>query len=199
MTDASAWDERYRATDLVWGAEPNRVFAATVAGLPTGRALDLACGEGRNAIWLAEQGWRVTAVDFSQVALERARGLAARRGVAIDVRSEDVRAWAPPRGAFDLVALLYLHLPSAELRHVHVRAAAAVAPGGTLIVLGHDRQNLDHGHGGPRDADRLLVPDLVAADVGDLEVVEAATITRAVASDPPATALDTLVRATRPR
>ena len=199
MTDADTWDERYRARDLVWGAEPNRVFAAAVAGLPAGRALDLACGEGRNAIWLAEQGWRVTAVDFSQVALERARGLAAGRGVTVDIRSEDVRTWVPPRAAFDLVALLYLHLPSADLHRVHARAAAAVAPGGTLIILGHDRRNLDHGHGGPRDADRLLVPDIVAADVGELEVVEAATITRPVASEPPATALDTLVRATRPR
>lgn len=197
MRDAEAWDDRYRSRDLVWGAGPNRAFADAVAGLPVGRALDLACGEGRNAIWLAEHGWQVTAVDFSEVALERGRGLAAQRGVAVDFRNEDVRTWVPPRRAFDLVALLYLHIPSEDLRRLHAHAADAVAPGGTLIILGHDRQNLEHGHGGPQDADRLLVPDIVAAEVGDLQVVETRTITREVAADPPATALDALVRATR--
>lgn len=197
MRDAEAWDDRYRSRDLVWGAGPNRAFVDAVAGLPVGRALDLACGEGRNAIWLAERGWQVTAVDFSEVALERGRGLAAQRGVAVDFRNEDVRTWVPPRRAFDLVALLYLHIPSEDLRPLHAHAADAVAPGGTLIILGHDRQNLEQGHGGPQDADRLLVPDIVAAEVGDLQVVEARTITREVAADPPATALDALVRATR--
>ena len=197
MREAAAWDERYRSAELVWGAGPNQAFARAVADLPPGYALDLACGEGRNAIWLAEHRWQVTAVDFSQVALDRARDLAAERGVAVDVRNEDVRTWVPPRRAFDLVALLYLHIPSADLRRVHARAADAVAAGGTLIILGHDRQNLDHGHGGPQDGDRLLVPEVVATQVGDLDVVSAETITREVSGDPPVIALDALIRATR--
>lgn len=197
MREAAAWDERYRSRELVWGAGPNQAFARAVADLPPGHALDLACGEGRNAIWLAEHRWQVTAVDFSQVALDRARDLAAERGVVVDFRNEDVRTWVPPRRTFDLVALLYLHIPSADLRRVHARAADAVAAGGTLIILGHDRQNLDHGHGGPQDADRLLVPDVVATQVGDLDVVGAETITRAISGDPSVIALDALIRATR--
>jgi SAM-dependent methyltransferase len=197
MREAAAWDERYRSAELVWGAGPNQAFARAVADLPPAYALDLACGEGRNAIWLAEHRWQVTAVDFSQVALDRARDLAAERGVAVDFRNEDVRTWVPPRRAFDLVALLYLHIPSADLRRVHARAADAVAAGGTLIILGHDRQNLDHGHGGPQDGDRLLVPEVVATQVGDLDVVSAETITREVSGDPPVIALDALIRATR--
>lgn len=197
MREAAAWDERYRSAELVWGAGPNQAFARAVADLPPGYALDLACGEGRNAIWLAEQRWQVTAVDFSQVALDRARGLAGERGVTVDFRNEDVRTWVPPRRAFDLVALVYLHIPSADLRRVHARAADAVAAGGTLIILGHDRQNLDHGHGGPQDGDRLLVPEVVATQVGDLDVVSAETITREVSGDPPVIALDALIRATR--
>jgi SAM-dependent methyltransferase len=197
MREAAAWDERYRSRELVWGAGPNQAFARAVADLPPGRALDLACGEGRNAIWLAEHRWQVTAVDFSQVALDRARDLAAEHGVVVDFRNQDVRTWVPPRRAFDLVALLYLHIPSADLRRVHARAADAVAAGGTLIILGHDRQNLDHGHGGPQDADRLLVPDVVVTQVGDLDVVGAETITRAISGDPSVIALDALIRATR--
>ncbi|HSK92189.1 MAG TPA: class I SAM-dependent methyltransferase [Euzebyales bacterium] len=199
MRDADAWDDRYRSRDLVWGVEPNRIFSEAVAGLAPGRALDLACGEGRNAIWLAERGWRVTAVDFSRVALDRGRRLAAQRGVAVDFADHDVRTWTPPRLAFDLVAVLYLHLPSEDLRRVHARAADAVAPGGTLVIVGHDRQNLERGHGGPQDADRLLVPATVAAEVADLEVVSALTVTREVGDDPPVVALDTVVRAIRPR
>ena len=197
--DAQAWDDRYRSAQLLWGPGPNRRFAEVVGDLPPGRALDLACGEGRNAIWLAAQGWRVTAVDFSPVALERAARLAADRGVTVDLLHHDVRTWDPPAGAFDLVALLYVHLPSDDLRRLHTRAAAAVAPGGTLVVIGHDRRNIAEGHGGPQDPDSLLDPDTVAGQVVSLRVVTAETVTRRVETDPPATALDTYVRATRAR
>jgi SAM-dependent methyltransferase len=198
MADVDEWDARYRATDLLWGAGPNARFAAAVADLPAGRALDLACGEGRNAIWLAARGWEVTAVDFSGVALERARELAARHRVRLDLQQRDVRHWTPPARAFELVAVLYLQLPSAELAIVHRRAADAVTPGGTMVVLGHDQRNLDHGHGGPQDPDRLLDPDTVAGELTGLRILTAETVTRQVVTTPPAAALDTYVRAVRP-
>ena len=198
MADAQEWDDRYRATDLLWGAGPNRHFSRVVEDLPAGRALDLGCGEGRNAIWLAARGWDVTAVDFSAVALQRGRRLAADRGVDVGFRLQDVRVWTPPSRAFALVAVVYLQLPSDDLARVHRRAADAVAPGGTLVVLGHDRRNLAEGHGGPRDPDRLLDPTTVAAQLDGLRVVATETIPRAVEADPPATALDAFVRAVRP-
>ncbi|MFC7739793.1 class I SAM-dependent methyltransferase [Nocardiopsis composta] len=93
--DSKAWDERYRATGLVWGAGPNRFVVEQTEGLAPGRALDLAAGEGRNAVWLAERGWRVTAVDFSPVAVERGRRIAAERGADVEWAAADVRAYTP--------------------------------------------------------------------------------------------------------
>lgn len=195
---AEIWDDRYRATELLWGAGPNRAFAEQISDLIPGRALDLGCGEGRNAIWLAAQGWQVTAVDFSEVALERAARLAASQGVAVDLLREDIRTWTPPVAAFDLVALVYLHLPSEDLRRMHARAARAVAPGGTLLIIGHDVRNIDEGRGGPQDPDRLLDPSAVAGQLDGLQIEVAETITRRVDTQPPATALDAMVRASRP-
>ena len=143
------WDARYRDLGPLREREPNRFLVEEVAGLDPGRALELGCGEGRNARWLAERGWRVTAVDFSPVALERARGLAERRGLAVEWVCADATAYGA-EAVHDLVALLYLQLPEAELARALGAAVAALAPGGTLLVVGHDRANLDGGHGGPR-------------------------------------------------
>ena len=158
------WDARYAQKELLWTAQPNRLFAAEVAGIEPGRALDVACGEGRNAVWLAEQGWRVTGVDFSEVALGKAAELARARGVEVEWVAADVLAHEPPPGAFDLVAVLYLQLPHDELARALRRAARAVAPGGALIVLGHDTRNLTDGYGGPRDASVLFTPADVVAE-----------------------------------
>ena len=194
------WNERYAQKELVWTAEPNRRFAAEVEGLEPGRALDLACGEGRNAVWLAERGWRVTGVDFADVALAKARRLAAARGVEVEWVDADVRVWEPPAGAFDLVVLLYLQLPAHERRAVHGRAAAAVARGGTLLVVAHHATNPAEGYGGPKDPAVLFTEDDVAAEVPGLEVVRAERVRRPVATPDGGeeVALDVLVRAVRP-
>jgi len=163
-----------------------------------GRALDLACGAGRNAVWLAERGWTVTGVDFSDVALENARRLAAERGVEVEWVEGDLLEWRPS-GEFDLVAVLYLQLPAEERRAVLARAAAAVAPGGTLLVVGHDLQNLNGGHGGPKDPAVLFTPDDVAAELPGLEIEKAERVLRPVATeDGEVQAIDALVRARRP-
>jgi ubiquinone/menaquinone biosynthesis C-methylase UbiE len=199
--DAAGWDERYADRDLVWSATPNRTVEAQVEGLPPGRALDLAAGEGRNAIWLAEQGWRVTALDFSPVGADKGRQVAAVRGVDVAWVVADATTWDPPEAGFDLVVVAYLQLPEAERRAAHERAARAVAPGGRFLLVAHDRDNLAHGYGGPPD-DRVL---MTAADVVDdlrgsgLEVINAERIERHVETeDGPRTALDCLVVATRP-
>jgi len=191
------WNRRYAAAELDWSAGPNRLFAAEVADLPAGRALDLACGRGRNAIWLAEQGWDVTAVDYAEVALEKARAIAARRGVAPHFVHADLLEYRPADGAFDLVAVLYLQLPAAERHVVLQRAAAAVAPGGTFLLVGHDLLNLTEGHGGPTDASVLYTADDVVADLTGLEPVRAERVLRDVeGAERPA--IDVVVRATAP-
>lgn len=154
--DREAWNARYRSAELVWGSEPNRFVAEALGSRePAGRALDLACGEGRNAIWLARRGWKVTGVDYSDVAIERARQLAASAGVLVEWIRGDATTRALEAGAFALVIVSYLQLPGPELRRVLERAAAALAPGGELFGIGHARRNLAEGIGGPQDASVL--------------------------------------------
>ena len=194
------WNARYAGSELLWTAEPNRRFASEVEGLEPGRALDLACGEGRNAVWLAERGWRVTGVDFSDVALGKAERLAASRSVEDEWVLADVLEYTQKREAFDLVTALYLQLPHEELAGVLRSAVDALAPEGTLIVLGHDTTNLTEGLGGPRDASVLFTPEDVVPQLEGLAVERAEKVLRTVAlEDGEATAIDALVRARRPR
>ena len=198
-TEQAAWNQRYSGPDLVWGAGPNRFVADELAALTPGRAIDLGAGEGRNAIWLAERGWRVTAVDFSAAGLARAARLAAQRGVSVDWVQADLLDYRPAPGGYDLVLVAYLHLPSASLARVLRAAAAAVAPGGTLLVIGHDRDNIPRGHGGPQDPDRLYTPATVTAELAGLAVRRADQVLRPVQTpEGERTAIDTLVRAERP-
>jgi SAM-dependent methyltransferase len=196
MTSAD-WDRRYATPDLVWSREPNRFVAAESADLTPGRALDLGCGEGRNAVWLAGRGWRVTAVDFSGVALGKARRLSDAEGVAVDwVQADLTAAPAAPQSA-DLVVIAYVHLPPAGRRRMLAGAAAALAPGGTIIVVEHDLLNLTEGHGGPRDPDVLTTPEMIVAELPGL-VVEMAERVRRPVEGAERDAIDTLVRASRP-
>src|SRR5437016_1288436 len=166
--DRHDWDKRYAGDDLLWSAAPNRFLVAEVAQVAPGRALDLACGEGRNAIWLAEHGWTVTAVDFSTVGLDKARRIAGARGAAVQWECADVTEYRPREEGFDLVIIMYLHLAAASRRGVLHRAAMAVAPSGTLLVVGHDITNPDVGWGGPSDPAVLYGPDDVVAEIGAL-------------------------------
>ena len=197
--DRRDWDLRYAGSELIWTAEPNRFLVEEVGGLPPGRALDLAAGEGRNAVWLAEQGWKVTAVDFSDVGLAKAARLGEARGVVVDFELADLRSYLPPEGIFDLVLVFYLHLALAELEKILRKAALAVIPGGTILVVGHDLLNLSEGHGGPPDPELLYTPEGIAAHLPDLVVERAERVRRPVPTDQgQAEAIDTLVRARRP-
>ncbi|MEU5941427.1 class I SAM-dependent methyltransferase [Micromonospora sp. NPDC047548] len=198
--DSNDWDGRYAGSaELVWTAEPNRFVVEAIADLAPGDALDLAAGEGRNAVWLAERGWRVTAVDFSPVAVARGREFAARRGVPVNWRVADVTADAIEPNRYDLVLIAYLHLPPAGLATVLAGAREALRPGGTVVVVGHDRANLDGGVGGPKDPQILLTPQAVVAGLTGLRGVRADTARRPVTVDGATVeALDTVVVATRP-
>jgi len=191
------WNRRYAAVDSLWSAKPNRFLVAEVEGLEPGRALDLACGEGQNAVWLASLGWDVTAVDYADVAVAKGIERAARAGVAVDFQVGDLLDYVPDARSFDLVLILYLHISSDGLRLVLERATGALAPGGTLVLVGHDLLNLTEGVGGPSDRDLLFTPDEVVARLPGLEIERAERLLRDVdGHDRPA--IDALVRARRP-
>lgn len=198
--DRQDWDRRYEEAGYLWTAEPNRFLVHETAAMSAGRALDLACGEGRNAVWLAERGWRVTGVDFSKVAVDKARRLAEARGVRGTWIADDVLQVELDPAGFDLVLVFYLQLPGNERRRALRRAAAAVADGGTLLVVGHDSANLSAGYGGPQDPGVLYTAEDVIGDLegSGLSVERAEQVQRPVAvDDGERIALDVLVRAVR--
>jgi SAM-dependent methyltransferase len=173
------WDVRYASRERIWSGEPNRQLVAEAASLPPGRALDVGSGEGADALWLADRGWRVTAVDVSPVALARAAARAAEHGDAVagrvDWEHADVRMWSPQLAAYDLVSAHFLH-PAPDVRPQLVRRlAAAVAPGGVLLYVGHDPSDLGVVPRGHPEllADVAEIAQLLDRDVWDVEVAEA--------------------------
>ncbi|QGF24246.1 class I SAM-dependent methyltransferase [Raineyella fluvialis] len=188
-SDAAQWDRRYAEHDHVWRAEPHEEVAALVPDLTPGAALDVAAGEGRHAIWLAERGWDVTAIDFSGVGLAKGEAEATRRGLAIDWVVDDVTTWQAPR-TYDLVLVSFMHVTA----DVFTRLRRLVAPGGHLFVVGHALRNLTDGVGGPQDPAMLLdVPQLRTA-AGDLTVLRLEEVER---TTPDGVAIDIVLDARR--
>jgi SAM-dependent methyltransferase len=143
-----AWDERYRSQPEIWSGDPNAALVAEVADLPPGTALEAGAGEGGDAFWLASRGWKVTAADISAVAIERAAKRASERGLTIDWLRADL-ATVPAPGTYDLVTAHFLHVPKPEQPSLFRHLATAVAPGGTLLIVGHDvRDMAEMGHSG---------------------------------------------------
>ncbi len=197
--DATEWDERYRSSDLVWGLRPNLWVERELADLTPGSALDLACGEGRNAVWLATRGWQVTAVDFSQVGLDKGRQLElAASASGIEWVCADATTYRPAQPV-DLALLCYLQLP-ADARRRSVRAAAeALAPGGTLLVVGHDSTNITDGSGGPQEPSVLYTATDLTADLdGCGLVIDVAAAVHRPVEGAERPAIDALLRAHRP-
>jgi SAM-dependent methyltransferase len=184
---AADWDARY-TEQRQWSAGPNALVAGLLADLPAGAAVDLAAGEGRHALWLAERGWQVTAVDFSAAGLARGRE---RPGAGrVTWVTADVLTWDAAPDSLDLVLVAYLHLPQPDTTALLRRAVGWLRPGGRLLVLGHDVDNVARGVGGPQDPAILasvqrLAPVADLLDVDRLEQVRRET--------PAGTALDTLL------
>jgi ubiquinone/menaquinone biosynthesis C-methylase UbiE len=191
---AQEWDDRYAAAQQ-WSDEPNALAAALLNDLPAGRAIDVAAGEGRMALWLASLGWDVTALDFSAVGLERGQQRARERGLHVDWQVADATEVDLPAQSYDLVLVLYLHLARQVMPGVLARCARAVAPGGRLLVLGHDRDNLERGVGGPPDPDVLYDVGLLRSAGTELRVQRVEQVERQVGER---TAIDTLLVAHRP-
>ncbi|HET9691497.1 MAG TPA: methyltransferase domain-containing protein [Acidimicrobiales bacterium] len=200
--DQAYWDERYRSEERLWSGRPNATLVDAAGHLPAGRALDVGCGEGADAIWLAGRGWEVLGVDISAVAIERAG--AARRSQPGDVQGRvrferrELPSWVPEPEAYDLVVAAFLHLPSAGRAEVWHALAAAVAPAGHLVVVAHDMAD-------PHAAARLAeMPDrFFAADevVGALGASGGFEVDRAGSAERPGrdghSALDLIVHAVR--
>jgi ubiquinone/menaquinone biosynthesis C-methylase UbiE len=195
--DAEAWNAKYEAHPGLWREEPNEFVVQEVGGLEPGTALDVGAGEGRNAVWLAARGWEVTAVDFSDVAVERGRRVAEERGVSIHWVVHDALAYDPGQD-FDLILIAYLQVPHREMQEVLATATRHVTSGGTLLVIAHAKANLEGGYGGPPDAAVLYEPDELASWIPDLSVDRAEHVVRIVETDEgPREAIDLVVRARR--
>ena len=149
--DEAFWDERYGSIDKLWSGNPNPQLVDQVSDLSPGTALDAGCGEGADAIWLAQRGWRVTAVDFSRVALERGAARALHVGAEVAERitwtHADLATWVPPVETFDLVSAHFMHFPREQREPLYRRLAASVAPAGTLLIVAHHPSR-------PRDYDQ---------------------------------------------
>ena len=147
LFEPASWDERYGAGGAVFSRNPNRQVVVETEGLTPGTALDVGCGEGGDAVWLAERGWKVTGTDFSAVALERCAALAAERGVTdgTEWRQADARTWQADGDQWDLVSSQFIHLPDGAMPGLVRRLAEAVAPGGTLLVVGHHPRDIESG------------------------------------------------------
>ena len=188
------WDARYTEAELIWSKGPNIFLPPLVEGMERGSALDLACGEGRNAIWLAQQGWAATGVDFSPVGIQKADALSG--GLDIEWIVDDATTFTSSR-QFDLVMVFYLHLPDAQLAAAFERAIEALAPGGTLFGVGHALRNLSEGHGGPPVAEILWTHVGISSLVEGLDIIELGERERLI-EDANATAIDLVVHATKP-
>lgn len=190
--DRDRWNERYASQPLLWNVDPGPFLGGEVGHRPPGHALDLGAGEGRTALWLAERGWQVTAVDFSEVALERGRQRATDLGVCgrIEWVCADLLEFDPSGGVYDLVLMMFVHLRQPERRRLLRAASGALSPGGTVLIAGYDSRHRAEGQGGPRDPAILFTPEDLVADLDGLRVERAESIT---VGD----AVDAIVRAVR--
>ena len=209
--DAADWDARYSGADLVWSVGPNVWVRELCTPMTPGRALDVAAGEGRNALWLVEQGWSVVAADFSAVAVERMKQIADRRltqrrsAFSAVVADATQPAPRPPgdlvdnsgtdgEGWYDLVLISYLHLPRTEWGQALSAAVRASPVGGAVLVVAHAVRNLTEGVGGPKDPTILLDPGDVVASAAELPVdVELAQLRARDVEGADRPALDTVV------
>lgn len=170
----TVWDERFATDDYIFGTEPNRFLVSQAHRLAAGaRALSIADGEGRNSVWLARQGLQVQAFDISPVGVAKARALAARAGVQVDYEVADCDSWAWPEATFDGVAAIFVQFADPALRtRLFRRMAAALEPGGTLVLQGYTPKQLDYRTGGPPQVEHLYTEDLLRAAFAALDIVE---------------------------
>lgn len=188
--NADDWNARYldaaNDRDTVWSLEPNEWVVEAISSLVPGKAIDLAAGEGRNAIWLAARGWRVTAVDFAEIGLASGAARAEQLGLEVDWQQADATTWVSAQPV-DLVLIAYLQLPREELTKALRNASSALTPGGTLALIAHDRENTV---GGPQDPEVLTTVQELSDAVAALDILDCRQRERVTSKG---TALDTVL------
>ena len=170
------WNARFATDEYIFGTAPN-VFLASQQALirPGMRALAVADGEGRNGVWLAEQGASVHAIDVAPAALEKARKLAVSRGVTLETEQADILDWAWPEAAYDLVAAIFIQFaPPPERDRVIAGIRRTLKPGGVLILQGYTPRQVEFGTGGPPNAANMYTPELLREWFGDWQIVHLA-------------------------
>jgi len=176
VSEYERWEDRYRVPDYVFGTEPNYFLVSCKALLPrSGKALAVADGEGRNGIWLAEQGLEVLSLDFSPSAQEKARALAKQRGVTLTIAQADVHTWDYPEAAFDVVVEIFTQFSTpAERAKKWAGMRKALKRGGLLIIQGYTPKQLQYGTGGPKQVENLYTRAMLEAfrDFRDMKIVE---------------------------
>ena len=168
------WDERYDRPDFLFGEAPNAFLSRQAPLLPkTGQALAVADGEGRNGVWLARQGLEVTSIDGSAVAQVKARQLAARHGVSLELVTGNLFEWDWPQAHYDVVAGIFIQFATPEERRdLFARMIAALRPGGLFLLEGYRPEQLAYGTGGPRQADKLYTEPQLRAELAGLEFAD---------------------------
>lgn len=184
MSTADTWDERYSSSERIWSGRPNPQLVAEATGLPPGRALDVGCGEGGDAIWLAEQGWHVVGVDVSQVALDRAASHAPELAGRITWQQADLVHEPPEPDSFDLVTAHYMHLPPGPRARMFAGLVAAVRSGGTLLLVGHDAREVHVGPGRHQGPEVYFTAEELTGLLGDDWQVEVSEMRTRPAGDP---------------
>ena len=177
MTD---WDARYAEEGWAFGTEPNDFLREEADRLPKGRVLCLAEGQGRNAVWLAQRGHDVTAMDQSAVGLEAARRLAAERGVAIATVCADLEAYEIEPGAWQGIVSIYAHVAGDVRARVHARVERGLAPGGVFILEAYRPEQIGRGTGGPSEDDRMVNLERLRRELPSLEFLVAREVDREV-------------------
>jgi SAM-dependent methyltransferase len=195
MAHQHDWDRRYEGTDRLFSTEPDQALVDLAGSLRPGRALDLGAGEGRNSLWLARRGWRVTAVDLSGVALSRLAQDAAAEGLVIDIVAGDMGEYLARGARFDLVVVANLHPSAVERARLLAAAAEAVAPGGHLFLVGHHLDSL--GRAGPPDPERLYTESRLVGAFPGLELLRLERLERR-RGDLDTSLVDVVAWATRP-
>ena len=174
------WDERYNTSEYVYGVEPNDFLASVIAEIPRGRTLCLAEGEGRNAVFLAEHGHDVVAVDASAVGLEKARKLAKARGVVIETQVADLADFAIEPDSWDAVVSIFAHVPPAVRKPLHRKIVQALRPGGMLVLEAYTPEQIKLGTGGPPVAEMTMSLDDLRAEFEGLDFTHAKELQRDV-------------------
>jgi SAM-dependent methyltransferase len=173
MSEKERWETRFRAPDYIFGKEPNAFLKAQAPRLPArGSTLSVADGEGRNGVWLAEQGLDVLTIDYSPAALAKARALAAERGVKLRTEVTDVFAWRRPTNSFDVIAAIFIFASPAERPAFFANLKSALKPGGLLLIQGYRPEQLKHRTGGPPNAERMYTRAILQEGFGDMAEID---------------------------